>query len=136
MLRMLPLRAKLVHTILRTRASLPKTRSFSTTASNPARARTLRSPSQASSVPNANSATNSSFWTRGECTIDGERSASLHHQNYGNRDRQQVILEAFALLLSCPIHEETDVTMHHEDCDHHVAEDAKGGDAPECANNE
>ena len=38
---------------------------------------------------------------------------------------QQVIFEAFALLLSRPVHEETDLRMHHENGDHHVRRDAE-----------
>lgn len=47
-----------------------------------------------------------------------------------------MILEAFALLLPSPVHEEAVVHVHRRDRDHHIADDAERGNAAEQADDQ
>src|SRR5438067_648028 len=57
-------------------------------------------------------------------TVDRQRSAANDQERDGDADGKQVILESFALLGPCPVHEEPDLPVHHQDRSDHQRADA------------
>src|SRR6202000_242477 len=63
--------------------------------------------------------------------IDRYRSRTLNQYDQSERYRQQVKLDALALLLAGPVHNKAGDVMHHGDGHQHVHDDAKRSDAAE-----
>jgi len=55
-------------------------------------------------------------------------SCPIDHYDDREADGQDVILDAFTLLISVPVHEEAVGRVDREDCDHHVGKDPECGD--------
>ena len=67
--------------------------------------------------------------------IDRESSRAFHEHADSHGDCQQMKFKAFARLLARPIHEETDLTMHENNCDEHVCHHAESRDSRQQPNN-
>jgi len=67
--------------------------------------------------------------------IDRESSRAFHEHADSQGDCQQMKFKAFARLLARPIHEETDLTMHENNCDEHVCHHAESRDSRQQPNN-
>ena len=72
----------------------------------------------------------------GDGPVDGGGACAPEHHAQQDGDGEQVELDAFALLLATPVHEEAESGIVGDDRDEHVAQDSERGDAGEEAENQ
>lgn len=69
----------------------------------------------------------------GKSTVNGKGTRALDHDGQGDGDGEKVVFNAFALLISEPVCEQTKMPVHRDHGYQHVAADAEGRDAAEKA---
>jgi hypothetical protein len=72
----------------------------------------------------------------GKSTVDGKGAGAPDHNGQSDGERKKVILNAFALLIASPVCEKAEVPMDHGYGHHHIASNAKSGNATEKAKNQ
>jgi len=69
----------------------------------------------------------------GKSTVNGKGTRALDHDGQGNGDGEKMVFNAFALLISEPVCEQTKMPVHREYGYQHVAADTEGRYAAEKA---